>query len=108
MFVRQDSPAAGLTRIRLADFQCLDEGAAPSVLIAMLQAAIDRSRRESVHMLELIGLSPALEREVERARPHRRQLPNWMYFYKAKGPLGERLRNASVWDPSLFDGDSSL
>lgn len=109
VFVRQDSPEAGLTRIRLADFQCLDEGAAPSVMIAMLQAAIDRSWREPVHMLELIGLSPALEREVERARPHRRQLPNWMYFYKANGrSLGERLRNASVWDPSLFDGDSSL
>src|ERR1700733_4510696 len=108
-FVRQDSPEAGLTRMRLADFQCLDDNAAPSILMSMLQAAIDRCRQESVHMLELIGLSPAMEREVERLRPHRRQLPNWMYFYKAHGrSLGERLKSPSVWEPSLFDGDSSL
>ena len=109
VFVRQDSPRAGLTRVRLADFQCLDESVAPSVLMAMLQAAIDRCRQESVHMLELIGLTPPLEREVERVCPHRRQLPNWMYFYKAnQRSLAERLKSSSVWEPSLLDGDSSL
>ena len=109
VFVRQDSPEAGLTRVRLADFQCLDEGSAPELLTAMLDAAIDRCRRESVHMLELIGLASRLEREVEGARPHRRQLPNWTYFYKANEPwLGEKLKNAEVWEPSFFDGDSSL
>ena len=109
VFVRQDNPEAGLTRVRLADFQCLDEAAAPALLTAMLRAAIDRCRQESVHMLELIGLSPALEAEVARASPHRRQLPNWLYFYKVNDPsLGEKLKSAAVWEPSLFDGDSSL
>lgn len=109
VFVRQDNPETGLTRVRLADFQCLEEGTAAAMFSAMLQAASDRCRQESVHMLELIGLSPALEREVERARPHRRQLPNWMYFYKANGRfLGDRLKAAAVWEPSLLDGDSTL
>jgi len=109
VFVRQDNPETGLTRVRLADFQCLDDGTAPALLAAMLHAASDRCRQESVHMLELIGLSPGLEKEVEKLRPHRRQLPNWMYFYKVnERSLGDRLKNAAVWEPWLFDGDSSL
>ncbi len=109
VFLRQDNPEAGLTRVRLADFQCLEQESAPGMLTAMLQTAIDRCREESIHMLELIGLAPHLEKEVERASPHRRPLPNWVYFYKANDPaLAERLKNPAVWEPSLFDGDSSL
>jgi len=109
VFLRQDNPETGLTRIRLADFQCLEQERAPALLTAMLQVAIGRCRQESIHMLELIGLAPALERKLERASPHRRPLPNWIYFYKANDPsLAERLKSAAVWEPSLFDGDSSL
>jgi hypothetical protein len=63
VFLHQDSPEIGLTRVRLADFQCLDQEKAPALLTAMLQVAVDRCRRESIHMLELIGLSAQLERE---------------------------------------------
>jgi hypothetical protein len=109
VFLRQDNPETGLTRVRLADFQCLEQESAPDVLAAMLQAAMDRCRKESIHMLELIGLAPALERKLEHASPHRRALPNWIYFYKASSPaLAEKLKSAAVWEPSLFDGDSSL
>ena len=109
VFLRQDNPEAGLTRVRLADFQCLEQEKAPVLLTAMLQAAVDRCRRESIHMLELIGLTPQMEKELERTSPHRRALPNWIYFYKANHPaLAERLKNSDVWEPSLFDGDSSL
>jgi len=32
-----------------------------------------------------------------------------MYFYKTNDVgLGEKLRRAEVWQPSLFDGDCSL
>ena len=109
VFLRQDNPETGLTRVRLADFQCLDDGASPEVLKAMLHAAFDRCREESVHMLELIGLSTALEAAVAHTRPHHRQLPNWMYYYKANDRiLAEKLKSTAVWQPSLFDGDSSL
>jgi hypothetical protein len=75
----------------------------------MLRAAFERCRQESVHMLELIGVTPLLEECAERASPHRRQLPNWMYFYKTNDRiLSEKLLKADVWEPSLFDGDSSL
>jgi len=109
VFLRQDNPEAGLTRVRLADFQCLEQESALDVLMPMLQTAIDRCRQECIHMLELIGFAPALERKLERASPHRRPLPNWVYYYKANDPaLAERLKNPAVWEPSLFDGDSSL
>jgi len=60
-------------------------------------------------MLELIGLPPALEQIVARTAPYRRRLDSWMYFYKANRPaLEEKLKSPEVWEPSLFDGDSSL
>jgi hypothetical protein len=109
VFLRQDSLATGLTRVRLADFQCLEREREPDLLTAMLQAALDRCRRESIHMLELIGLAPALERNLERLSPHRRQLPTWMSYYKPNNAsLAGSLKNAAVWEFSLFDGDSSL
>lgn len=109
VFLRHDYPEVGLTRVRLADFQCLDQERAPDLLTAMLQAAMDRCRQESIHMLEVVGLTPALEKRLERASPHQRALSNWLYFYRASNPLlAERLKNTNVWEPSLFDGDSTL
>ena len=109
VFQRYDYQSIGLTRVRMIDFQCLQQERAPDFLALMVQSAMDRCRQESIHMLELIGLPPALEKKLESASPHRRSLPNWLYFYKASNPsLAERLKNAAVWDPSLFDGDSSL
>lgn len=109
VFLRQDSLETGLTRVRLADFQCLDEESASDLLAAMLQAATDRCRQESIHMLELIGMAPALERKLERLSPHRRQLPTWMSYYKPNNTsLAASLKNPAVWEFSLFDGDSSL
>jgi len=109
VFLRQDSPEARLTRVRLADFQCHQREQAPAMLAAMLRLAMERCQRESIHMLELIGLTPELEKALQSASPHRRTLPNWIYFYKANNlALGEKLRNPAVWEPSLFDGDSSL
>jgi hypothetical protein len=109
VFLRQDSLETGLTRVRLADFQCLEQERTPDVLTATLQAAMDRCRQESIHMLELIGLTPALERKLEGLSPHRRQLPTWMSYYKPNNAsLAGSLKNAAVWETSLFDGDSSL
>jgi len=109
VFLRQDNLETGLTRVRLADFQCLDQERVPDLLTAMLQAAMDRCLQESIHMLELIGLTPALETKLECLSPHRRQLPTWMSYYKPNNvALAESLKDAAVWEPWLFDGDSSL
>ncbi len=109
VFLRYDYPQIGLTRVRLADFQCLEAERAPDLLTAMLHAAMDRCQQESIHMLEVLGLAPALARRLERASPHRRALSSWLYFYRTNNPaLAERLKDAAVWEPSVFDGDSTL
>ena len=109
VFLRQDSLETGLKRVRLADFQCLERESAPELLGAMLEAAVDRCRQEPIHMLELIGVSQELEGKLERLCPHGRSLPTWMYYYKPNNPaLAENLKNSAVWEPSMFDGDSSL
>lgn len=109
VFLRNDYKNIGLTRMRLVDFQCLEQERAPVLLLAMLEAAAERCRQESIDMLEIIGLTPALESNVEQARPHQRSLSTWLYCYKANNPvLGKSLSDAAVWEPWLFDGDSSL
>jgi hypothetical protein len=75
----------------------------------MYRAAMARCRKESIHMFEVVGLAPELEKTLERASPHHRALSAWLYFYKTNNPsLAERLMDQAVWEPSLFDGDSSL
>lgn len=109
VFLRHDFPQIGLKRARLVDFQCLDAKRAPDLLMAMLDAGSRRCRRESIHMLELDGVIPAFEARLKQASPHHRALANWLYFYKARtSALSETLKDASIWEPSLFDGDSSL
>jgi hypothetical protein len=109
VFLRQDRRLVGLKRVCLVDFQCLEQEKAPALLTSMLRAAFERCRQESVHMLELVGPTPLLEECAERASPYRRQLANWMYFYKTNDRiLSDKLLNADVWEPSVFDGDSPL
>jgi hypothetical protein len=109
VFLRHDYPQIGLTRVRLADFQCLQQERAPELLAGMLQSAMDRCRQESIHMLEVVGLATGLEKSLQRASPHWRALSSWLYFYRTNNPsLAEKLQTAAVWEPSLFDGDSSL
>lgn len=109
IFARHDFPQVGLTRVRLVDFQCLDNERTSDTLMAMLSAAIDRCKKESIHMFELVGVTPQLEKKLESASPHRRHLGSWLYFFKTNNTsLAGELKDSNVWEPSLFDGDSSL
>ena len=54
-------------------------------------------------MLEDVGCSlPGVR------APHQRTLPSWLFYYKASPALVQQLADPAVWQPSLFDGDSSL
>jgi hypothetical protein len=109
IFLRDDYPDIGLTRMRLVDFQCLEQRRGPELFLNMLGTAADRCRREFIHMLEMVGLPPGLEAVLKSASPHRRHLPNWLYFFKTNNPsLATALQHPAAWEPSLFDGDSSL
>ncbi len=106
-FLRQDNQSFGLHRMRMVDFQALP--GKNDLLRPILVRAIERCHDEGVHMLEVIGLSGEKQRLIEDTAPHYRELGSWRYFYRANDPqLAQMLRNPEVWDPTCFDGDSSL
>ena len=107
IFLRDDNKAFGLTRIRLIDFQAL--GDRHSLLLPLLDQALQRCKQEKIHMLEIIGYCPEKRSAVDRFIPYRRTLSSWMYFYRARcRDLAEVLADPGAWDPSGFDGDSSF
>jgi amino acid adenylation domain-containing protein len=107
IFLRQDNLSYGLHRMRLIDFQALPGENA--LLRPILLHALERCHQEGIHMLEAIGLSGDKQRVLESMSPHYRELGSWRYFYRANDPrLAETLKNPEIWDPTCFDGDSSL
>jgi hypothetical protein len=107
VFLRQDNHQVGLKRVRLVDFRTLTGN--PSLLAPMLTGALRRCREQNIEMLEVIGASPQVQRVLADFAPHYRDLPAWLYFYKAKDKqLAASLKDPGVWDPSPFDGDGAL
>jgi len=107
IFQRQDKADVGLTRMRLVDFQSVD--ANPLILDAMIAAGLRRAKAEGVQMLEVLGFSGAVRSRLEKLAPFRRKLPSQLYFYKALSKeLKTRLAAPQAWQPSSYDGDSSL
>jgi len=107
IFLRQDNHETALKRMRLVDFQTLEDGA--ELLVPMLSVALQKSLAQGLHMLEAIGFSGETRRVLSQTAPHRRELPCWLYFYRAKDKhLARSLQDPAVWNPSPFDGDGSL
>jgi hypothetical protein len=106
VFLRQDVPRFGLKRVRLIDFQSIDSK--EQLCISLLHWALQRCRREGIHMLEWVGLSSESAIATQLA-PHFRTLPFWTYFYSpANKAFAQTLSSADTWDPTLLDGDASL
>lgn len=104
---RHDHPPSGLMRMRWVDYQTLapDE----DLLTPLVAAALRRCESEGIHVLEHVGLGLPKMRGLDRAAPYRRKLAAWPYYYKAADPgLDAALREPEAWDPSAYDGDSSL
>jgi hypothetical protein len=107
IFCRQDNPRFGLKRMRFVDFQALDPSAA--WLRPMLVRALQRCKEERIHMLEGIGIGLPQREIFPDLVPRQRTLPSWLFFYKSRDPRIDRsLNDPRVWDPTGFDGDSSL
>ena len=107
IFCRQDNPKYGLKRVRLVDFQSIEDSTV--LLYSMLVRVVDRCQDEGIHMLEIIGSRAVKDHAINSVMPRRRQLPSWLYFYAVRDQcLGESLHNPAVWDPTCYDGDSSL
>ena len=101
IFYRKDKAALSLARVRFVDFQSLDDHA-PSFR-PMLTRMLDVCRAEGIHVLEDMGCAM-----TDCRAPHERTLPSWLFHYQASAALAETLRDPLRWQPTLFDGDSSL
>jgi aspartate racemase len=107
IFRRQDNPEFGLDRMRLVDFQALD--GKTDLLKPILFGALERCRRDGIHMLESIGFCAHKQKIIESLSPYYRELSSWRYFYKANDKtLAASLKDPQVWDATCFDGDASL
>lgn len=107
IFLRHDNPNFALKRIRLIDYQALD--GSTSKLVPMLSWALDRCRKEGIHMLETIGFRKDKRNVISNFAPNERKLPCWLYYYKTRDrSLANKLSDSNAWDPSQFDGDASL
>jgi len=107
VFYRHDNREINLKRVRLIDFQVLNGDT--QLLRPMLAWGLRKCREEGIHMMEAYGFRPDKQGVIDSLAPHRRRLPSWFYFYKTwDKAFGEQLKDPEVWDPSHFDGDSSL
>ena len=107
VFFRHDNREIKLKRVRLIDFQVLNGDS--QLLRPMLAWALRKCQDEGIHMLEAYGFRPDKQGVIDKLAPHRRRLPAWFYSYKTwDKELVETLKDPEVWDPSHFDGDSSL
>lgn len=107
IFLRRDLQKFNLKRVMLIDFEALE--GKNELLVSMLSIALERCRRDGIHMLETVGFSSEKRRIIDRVAPHRRSLPSWLYFYKTRDEyLARVLKEPTFWDPSCFDGDAGL
>lgn len=105
--VRDDAPAAGLRRLRIADLVLADDDAAKTT--ALLAAAFAHGDAECCHVVELAGLAGEPRRQAQALRPLARKLPAWPAYYRAADPdVAAALSGAAAWALSGFDGDTTL
>ena len=107
LFEKSVHPRSGFTRVKLVDYQSLEDGT--SMLEPLLAWTLRRCRSEGVHVLEHTGRWMEKGEFIETAAPYRRKLGTWSYFYHTNNPeLRVLLNSRQVWTPSLFDGDATL
>ena len=94
-------------RMRLVDFQTLDP--LDNLLPGLLRLAQQRAIAEGFDVIEHLGCGLPKMRDFEVFAPYRRTLPCKPYYYRAaNAQLATQLARPEAWDPSTYDGDSSL
>ena len=93
--------------MRLVDLQTLDND--PKTIMEMISSGIIKGQNEGIYMLETLGFNLEKRNVMESYSPYKRKLSCWPIFYKTNNELlSKELANPEIWDPCLFDGDSSL
>lgn len=104
VLVRNDNEEIGLKRMRLADFQSLDDP--QQAFRALLAWACKCCRQEGIHVLEDVGRTAS---RLGIDAPYDRPLASWSSYFRAKDEtLAEALRTAETWAVTSYDGDAAL
>ena len=107
IIMKADNNAIGLKRMKIVDLQTLYDN--EENINVLITNAIKYSRKQGVHILELIGFGDKVRYQAAKMKPYVRNFASSPFFYKLKN---EELKHAfSVnieWNASLYDGDSSL
>lgn len=107
VLVREDAPAIGLKRMKVADV--FIDGDDAGVLRALLAGAYEYAMAKRCHVLELIGLPEGLRAEVMKTKPMSRPMATFPFFFKAlKQDLAGNLAAPKSWYVTAYDGDTSL
>jgi hypothetical protein len=107
VLTRDDAPAIGLRRLRVADL--VVEHNEPALIDALLEASFARAHREGADVLELLGFPSAVRQRATAGRAYQRPLPAWPYWYRAVAPeLRGALQHEGAWHLSAYDGDASI
>jgi hypothetical protein len=105
--VREDAPAIGLKRIKIADLFVAEDD--PTVVDALLTAVYEYGLAKRCHVLEVIGLPEALRRQALTHKPFERPMATFPFFFKAlNSDLTGPLSTPDGWYVTAFDGDTAL
>ena len=105
--VREDAPAIGLKRLKIADL--FVAGDDPAAVDALLTGAYEYGLSKRCHVLELIGLPENLRRRALKHKPFKRPMAVFPFYFKALNPdLAGPLSSADGWYVTAFDGDTTL
>lgn len=100
-------PWLGGQKAVLVDYQTLEQD--QGLLSGFLREALNRCAANGAYALQNFGAGVPKMAAFDKYAPHRRKLPNSIFYYRANEPaLENELRQRQFWDPSLFDGDATL
>ncbi len=105
--VREDAPAIGLRRLKVADL--FVAGDDPAVTDALLTAAYEYGLAKRCHVLEVIGLPEPLRSRTQTHKPFERPMAVFPFYYKALNPeMEDCLNSPDSWYVTAYDGDTAL
>lgn len=105
--VREDSPAIGLRRLKIADMLVLGDD--PATVAALLAAAYEYGLARRCHVLELVGLPENLRGLIAASKPLGRPMATFPFYYRALRPdLAAPLGMGAAWYVTAYDGDTAL
>jgi hypothetical protein len=102
VMVRDDAPAIGLIRWRIADLLVREDD--PRLIGDLLGAAVRVAAANGAHAVEIGGMAEPVQQVVAGLRPLTRALPTWPCFFR----MNNGQTPPQAWYLSGYDGDTVL